>query len=344
MSVAILSGGTSRLQEMISRNPIFLEQIKVFPDSPYARNAIICGHFSRIVQFLVRSTNGEILGTELRFLSDFLLKNCDLFGIRELFEVLIVEFTIPFYVSTDMFHAILDQLDNPTMVFPVLWLLRNIIQMKPDLVSLFDDDKSIERLLDLAVHRYFKSPLIANAAFSIISSIFETKPMADRCRLTRKHGFQYETGINAATAAALLVFPDGVIHFIPQFFAGELPTFLNAAVWRVVTSLPAVALSALAEKTHACQLAIDAFDAYRQEKTNGHFLDLVRLFSERGMYCCKAHKKQWKAFTSEVLRERYQLVMSNYGGRRGTDAGEIEKDLFQSMDDLYSILAEDEDD
>jgi hypothetical protein len=344
MAVAILSGGTSRLQDAISRNQILLESIKQFPDSPYSRNAVVCGNFSLIVQFLARSTNGEILGTDLKFLSDFLLKNLDLFALRELFKCLIVDFTIPFCVSTEMLHELLDRVDTEALVFPALFLLRDVAQEKPDLLSLFDDDESVGRLLSLGIDSYFSKPLIAKEAFSILYSIFETKAMAEPCWPIGKRVFEYHTTVNCATAAALLVFPESVVYFIRPFFAGMLPTMLSGAVMQVVARLPGAALSDLAAKTHLCQLAIEGFAAYSLEKTNGHFIELVRLFSERGMYCCKAHKKQWKQFTSELLRGRYQLVMSHYGGRAMSDAVDIEKDLFQSMDDLYSILAADEDD
>jgi hypothetical protein len=344
MALGILSAGSSRLADAVARNSLLLTRIKQFPESQYCRHPVICGNFSRIVQFLASATNGEILGIELKFLPGFLLQNFDLLGFRELFQHLIVNFTIPFCVSVATAHSILEQIANERMILPVLFLIRDILKAQPDFISLFDDQFSLTTLFKLGIRSYVKWPIVAKEAFSIIGSIFDTKALADRHRFTLPDDFEFHSHINCATTAVLLIFPDEVVHFVPSFFLGTLPTILNSTVKQIVTRLPAIQLSALAEKIHICKLAMDAFVSYSQEKTNGHFLELVRHFSERGIVCCKAHKRHWKSFTQEQLRERYQLVMSNYGGRRGSDAFEIQRDLFQSMDDLYSILAADEDD
>jgi hypothetical protein len=341
LSVAILSESTSKLKEQLSCNPLLLAQIKAFPDSSYYRHSVVCGNFSRIVLFLARATEGEILGTEFAFLSNYLTQNLGFLSLNKLFHSLIVDFSIPFAVSSEMIQSILKQLSNPPMVFPTLFLFRNILKSQPDFISLIDDDATIRRFISIGVDSYFKAPLVAHEAFSISRSILDKTPTATQSSIFKP--FSSQSDINCATAAALLVFPDDVIHFIPRFFAGTFPTILNRAIRQVLTRLPAMALSDLAEQTHICKLAVDAFDSYAAAKTNGDLLEVIRLFSERGIYCCKAHKTEWKAFTRGHLRERYQLVMSNYGGM-GQEVSDLQKRLFESMDDLYSILGTDEDD
>jgi hypothetical protein len=337
LALTVLCGGKAGLQEKISSNRLLIQKLKAFPDSQFARNPVICGNFSRIVQFLVRATTGEILGSEFGFLPSFLIQNIDLAGARELLFDLMANFTIPFCVSPEMVASLLQQLANPTAVLPTLLLIRDVVGAATELGRLFWGDSCLTLLFQTGVSEYLRNPLVARECFATIGRL------ADPCRLRFQFNFPFYEVVNCATDAALSVFPEEVARFVCPFFRSELPTILNAAVMTVVRRMTSRQLVELAETTHLCQVAVDSFGTYERGKTNGHFLDGVRIFSERGICCCSAHQKEWKELTKKV-RARYKQVMANYGGRTNPEAEYIQKDLFQSMDDLYSILGADDDD
>jgi hypothetical protein len=298
---------------------------------------VICGNFSRIVQFLARATTGEILGTEFEFLPSFLIRNIDVTGARELLFDLMVNFTVPFCVSPEMVALLLRQLANPDAVLPTLLLIRDVLAAAAGLARLFGSDECLVPLFRTAVAEYLRNPLVARECFVTIERL------AEPCGLCSQFRFLFYEVVNCATGAALAVFPEDVGRFVCPLFWGELPTFMNAVVMTVVRRMNYPQLIELAETSHLCKVAIDGFGKYEQGKTNGHFLDGVRIFSERGICCCTVHKKEWTQFTKNV-QTRYQQVMANYGGRTNPEAEYLQKELFQSMDDLYSVLGADDDD
>jgi hypothetical protein len=346
MAVGILTTSTAKLQEQISRNQQLIETIKSFPDSFYATNPQICGNFDQIVAFLAEATSGEILGSEFGFLAKFLIDHLDILAFRQLLFKLIVNFTLPFCVSTEMMTLLLDQAKQTKSTFNVVFLMRDILNGKPDLGLLLADDHSISTLFQLGVDNYFSSPIISRELFLIVDSINEANPQTNLAKisLSFRLNFDFTSVLNCATSSALMLFPRDLITFIAPFFECRLPTMLNNAVNSLVNRLSPEELTELAEKTHICNLAMTNFDTYREKKTNGHFLDVAMLFSEKGMPCCKAHRKPWKKFAREELTTQYRKVMSNYGGKMNAEVATLQRELFESMDDLYAILGNDDED
>lgn len=94
-SVLALTNQSKQFQNELLKNEILKEKLSNFPTSKYSSDPKISGHYSRIVETLVRSSSGKYL-YELPNVIDYLIKDINVLPIRELFIVLFCEFTTTF--------------------------------------------------------------------------------------------------------------------------------------------------------------------------------------------------------------------------------------------------------
>jgi hypothetical protein len=260
-------------------------------------------------------------------------------GLRELLFNLIVSYTLPFCVSPAMVHSLLKEGEAS---LPVIFLIRDVLKAQPDLSALFETQECLSVLFRAAVDNYSAKPLLSCQSFRIIQMILSHCTNPELEEYASRFQFTFTSEINCATAEALLTFPSHLPEFVPKFFGSELPTILNSAVVKLIGRMSVQELGVLAESTHICKLAMDCFADYRDRKINGHFLDVVMVFSDKGICCCSEHESKWEKFVCKRLPEQYRRVMSNYGGETNADDTALQKDLFASMDDLYSLLGSDD--
>jgi hypothetical protein len=335
MCVGILSWEGQKIQERIATNSFLLDSVQAFPYSPCCRDPVICGHFQRIVERIVRSTNGEVLGTKFDFLPDFLINNVHLLGIRELLFSMIVNYTIPFCVSCQM---IVTLIQNARRSFPTIRLIRDILTEKPDLGTLFESEECLSPLFEIGISNYENKPLVALESFGILYTIIAASGNSELKQYHLKYDFSLASDINCATPAALQVFHGQISDLLPSFFQGRLSTILNKTIRHVMSEMSLEEMQNLVTKTHLCRLAIEYYASYKQRKINGHFLDVLMIISEKGMCCCHEHLEDWERFVVKQLAGRYRKVMSHYGGEPTKEMGTVQRDLFASLDDLYSVL------
>ena len=331
-----------KIEERISKCQILIEKVAEFPKSECARDPVICGHFNQVVECLVRTTNGEILGAELKDLQSFLFDNLHILGLRELLYTLIVDYTLPFCVSPEMMELLLGKTAGPDGL-SVLALIRDVIRAKDDLCDLLSNEAMMDLLFDLGIKNYVEHPLMSHLAFSVIASVIEHSPEFKTFHHKFKDEFKYHNVVNCATSSVLNVFTEDICFFVERFLRMELPTIVEETINVILNQNTLDEMTALAEQTHICKLAMDNFAEYQRRKVKGHFLDFVRTFSDRGICCCSEHREEWVRFAQKDLNSQYKRVMSTYGGATHADVAALQRDLFASMDDLYSLLGEEED-
>ena len=331
-----------KMEEKIAKCSILIQKVADFPKSPSAKDPVICGHFNQIVECLVRTTNGEVLGAELKDIGSFLFENIDLLGLRELLFTLIVDYTLPFCVSTEMAQKLLTKSMQPNGL-PALTLIRDVILTKADLSDFLSDEQTMNSLFELGITNYFENPIISNVAFSIIAVVVHHCPSLRTFHHKFLDSFKFYEVVNCATSAAIAVFSEQIYRFIDRFMKLQLPTIVEETINAIVNHSTLEEMTSLAEKTHICKLAMDNFSEYKRRKVDGHFLDFVRTFSDRGICCCLEHRDEWLRFAQKDLNSQYKRVMSSYGGATDADVAALQRDLFASMDDLYSLLGEEED-
>lgn len=342
LCVAILSTAAPKFQALLSTNGIFINSLVGFKDTPYAKDPILCGNFSRLVIFIIRFTSGEILDEKLSFLADFLIKNLNLLGLQELFISLCTEFAVPFHLSEELILKIIDQFADPILGYHSMLTIHYLMHLSDGNEQLFWRESIVRPILEEGISRYSTNPLFSLAAFKVVREIiFHPDQDAELKYLLDGKTVDFNIEVNCATSIAIELFPDGIPFLLDRFFAGELNTFINDKIVSVLTTYNIDKLIEFASNTHVCYNAIKYFDSYSQHKTNGHYLDLVRVFSEKGVYCCKEHRKLCSTFIKEKVVPRYRLVMLQYGGSED-DTKRLQTELFASIEDLYSLCPDDD--
>lgn len=94
-AVLVLSSQSKIFQSELSKSSILQNKLNDFPNSDYSSDPKICGHYSRIVEALLRSSSGKYL-YQVPNIIDFLITKINILPCRELLVILFCDFTILF--------------------------------------------------------------------------------------------------------------------------------------------------------------------------------------------------------------------------------------------------------
>ena len=349
-SVVVLTSEAEKLCEKLSQSKVYLSAIKSFRNTEYAKNSFFCGYYATLVEALAKATNGEVLGSKLGFLAGYLIKNLNILGLRQLFITLVINFGVPFRVSSRMMQSLVDQLKVQNQAIFVAMTIKDIITKEPDMRILLESGESMEMIMKVALENYHTFPALSTLLFQVVSIVVKNSERVTQESIAEKYEKEIDFlgPVNCATPSALILFPNNYDKFIERFLKSELPTILNEAITSIINGLSIDDLQKLATSFHLSEMILKHFKQYKRNKINGHFLSLMRTFADKGICCCDEHQESWSNFTKNKMAKRYLRVMMEYGGHITEESKGIQRDLFMSIEDLYSasmdlssILADD---
>ena len=311
-SVDILSTTSRRLQSEFQASPQLIEGLVNFSKSPASRDPKLCGNFAGIVELITRSTCGTILSTKMAFLKEFLLKNLDMVGLRELFLKLITDFSKQFQVNEAMITEICEvgTVDGIRGLFAVS-MLNDILKEKADLALYFRSPRVLNKLLEIGCRFYQVQPVRAAIAFDVAKRISrDISFKATFCELLSKHKSPIGENpeINSATANTLLLFPKSAEFLFDDFFKFEMPTIVCQAFISVLHETEDAELKDLNA------LLMEHYDEFKRRKTNGHYLKFCQLLMNFGVCCCREHQDPWDKFVIDSVLSQGRLEAADYGG------------------------------
>ncbi|KAK8890876.1 hypothetical protein M9Y10_028075 [Tritrichomonas musculus] len=371
----VLTSESEKLGEQLSSNEQYIDLLIDFSTSEWFRDPYRCGNYSYLIESLAKASSGDILSSKFTFLANYLMNNIDIMGLRQLFVRLVCDFSYPFMVSSQMMDELVncifmhgeesnDETLKYTKIDPkalfVAFTIHDILKTDPHLGSLFESPDTLQTLLKLAIFNYEKNPLFSSLLFNCISIILENAIKNEDSASTQNdneiinfNNFEPTLNINtntepfisnSATSEALKLFPKSAINLVMKFLKSELPTLVCDVVMSSICKLPIEELQSFCTKFHLSSAIISLYKDYKHRKTNGHFLILVKYLSDKGVCCCEEHREAWTKFEQCKFTKRYKKSMAEYGGVISTEASKLQRDLFKSMDDLYSayLLLEEE--
>lgn len=370
----VLTSESEKLGEKLITNKVYSENLINFSTSKFSRDTIKCGYYSYLIESLAKASSGDILSSKFQFLTDYLMNNIDIMSLRQLFVKLVINFTYPFRVSSKMMEYLVShmfkkdenetdekskytQLDSKALY--VAFSIQGILKSASHLGSLFDSPNLLQTLMKLAIYNYKNNAILSSTIFNCLSIILKNASKSDDSILANDNGNididNYEKILNidsnetpftsnAATPEAIKLFPKSASSLVIKVLKSELPTFVCEVVVSTICRFSVEKLQNFCTQHHLSNEIISLYKDYKHRKTNGHFLLIAKALSDKGICCCEEHQEAWTKFEQFKFIKRYKKSMAEYGGEVNESSKQVQKDLFKSMDDLYSayLLLEEE--
>ncbi|OHS98935.1 hypothetical protein TRFO_34697 [Tritrichomonas foetus] len=346
----VLTSESEKFGEKLAESQIYISRLNNFKGTQYVKNPIYCGYYANLVESLAKVTNGEVLGSKMKYLGGFLIKNLHFLGLRQLFIRLVINFGVPFKVSSGMMKLMTDQLHDQKLSIYVAFTINDIIDLELDNCQLFQSPDVFDTIMKTAIENYTKTPILSSTLLKAAIKILKNSDNIQKENILKYENLiDFNGPVNCATASLLTLFPHNVTKFIDRFLLSELPTIFNEKVTSIINKMTIDELQQLSTSLHLSSLFSENFKNYKNGKINGHFLSLARTFADKGICCCEEHNDVWARFVNNKMAKQYRKTMMEYGGHITEESKNIQRDLFVSMDDLYaasmnlsSILVEEE--
>ncbi|EAY02769.1 hypothetical protein TVAG_369970 [Trichomonas vaginalis G3] len=235
-TMLFLTTNSNETQQKFSENPLFLNVIKSFPDTEYARQPKIAGNFQRILDSIVHRTNGQYL-SNLPNISKFLIDNLNILAYSELWITLTTEFMLQFGVDLNLIKMFAQTVGGPNG-FTAVASMKQMLKLKKDLFNLFDTVDVVEILLQEVIKP--GNPLLLFKLFQVLEKINSVgkDPQVKATILSYGENFNFEEHtqdfIRASAISLFKVFPD---EYINRLFDDHPFSSLNSAIIKAISSI-----------------------------------------------------------------------------------------------------------
>ncbi|OHT02042.1 hypothetical protein TRFO_30958 [Tritrichomonas foetus] len=306
-SVVILSIVSKNFQEKLQDNKIFIESLQKCLDDDISSNLQLCGHFQRIMESMIRYSNGGFL-ENFEDLCPYIIKNIHVLALKDLLQKLLTDFSDAF--DEESYQAIVSDLavatQNDNGYFAIV-LMRDIVKEKKALLPFFQQQNVLRNLLKAATgtHKSTFHSLFEAQIFKFIEKIAQDFPSATAiiAEYSKKYKFDSKN-ITCGTVAALRVFKEGIYDLMPRFFIEPYITMLNDIILERIQQIPDKQVSGIVDKFKLAENIMRTFDTHM---VNGHITDLA-LFLNKHPYLSKSlQTEEWKTFATQKLLQKDKL-------------------------------------
>ena len=309
-AMIFFTSNTYSIQEKIREHPIFIDRISNFQNSENILDPGIAGNFQRIIDSVVRQTQGEYL-SRIPSMHKFLIQNINIFGYRELFITLSTDFMRSFGVNTEMIKELASYANSPSG-FNVSSAMRQMLKLKRELIPMFDDVDVIETLLKTAIMP--SHPLISFELFQVIDKVLESSKVEAVQNIVNKYSdlFKFEEHpLNFVRATAIGVFLKFPHDLILNMFATNPYAPLNVSIIRAVNKMTDPELIQLNNEYDLVNKIME-FVKTPAAKTNAQVWELGESLRDVKEITADG----WRKFLSDVLEPHLHMRDGIYGGER----------------------------
>lgn len=314
-SVNILISNSRTLQNSLMKNSTFVDSLRTFPSSHAIQYPDLCANFSNIIEHYLYSTQGHFIETEFPNLVPLLIDNIQILSFTFLVKTICCDYSSNFNTSYDL----MKQLVQPPKQRPKIYALNKIVEDQPNLIVFLNTKEILEPLYELVLQTYGKDHMLCTLTCTLLSIINKTtEPNTLMNNFETEYGkkIDFSQPFNYSSASLLSVFPKFVSEFIDRFFEDDnhCNSQLSQSIYDALKVMNPNELYQIAIKHNIFSKIMQYYPTYLKRKTNGHYFQIVQLFTSKKFQCTSIHEPvHWKSFVETTFSERYKNIHIFYG-------------------------------
>lgn len=281
------------------------------------------GHFSRIFESYVRSTQGKIL-INLPNLSNFLIANITIIALRDLFINLCNDFQSTFLPSdrvTEIFTHLVESINEQNCYFvtsAISELVSNNTNLRDQCVN---SEIILNKLFELSIEYSRTDPLLAIGLLKLLTNL---QDLSNYPIVFEKYvqNIQYQN--NCSLPFQISLYKKLLPSTFELFFHPDSCTMLNESIFQAFSQLKIDEQLTLINETEACQKIQDNI----QCRSNPRIADLAVIIAKN---CSNTVAKQFISFAETTAQNRINDRDKQYGGKI-CDSDDDDDDQFITPD------------
>ena len=312
-AVSILTTSSPQIQKAITSKDVFISRINGFMDNKNENTKPrLGGHFQRIVEQAVRTSDGEFL-EKIQNLTNFLIHGMSIVGLRELFVTLVNEFSRNYKLTLEDVKELSLQASGENGYF-VASACKAILRGKADeAIELFCHPEVVKNLLEAAQKQ--QNHVVAAEIYYTLNFIVEKLSNMDEHqemkieveKLIDEYGNQFVTltDVFCSTPPAISLFKKINKDVYLHIFQLPVNTMLNKSLIDVLEKDTENRKNLFME-TDSSHKIIEAYDKTRSNAQLKALADFIKEMDNL--------PSEWESFMQRVEEDKKKLEDYRYGG------------------------------